>query len=46
MDKENIFLITFTAHLVDGNEVMEMKCCNNNSNEGMDMRIGNKDSFV
>ena len=35
-----------TARLVDGNEVMRMKCCNDNSNEGMDMRIGNEDSFV
>ena len=38
--------ITLTARLVDGNEVMRMKCCNGNSNEGMDMRIGNEDSFV
>ena len=37
---------TLTAPLVDGNKVMGMKCCNNNSNEGMDMRIGNEDSFV
>ena len=35
-----------TARLVDGNEVMRMKCCNDNSNEGMDMRIGNEDSFI
>ena len=35
-----------TARLVDGNEVMGMKCCNGNSNEGMDMRIGNENSFV
>ena len=35
-----------TARLVDCNEVMGMKCCNGNSNEGMNMRIGNKDSFV
>ena len=34
------------AHLVDGNEVMRMKYCNDNSNEGMDMRTGNEDSFV
>lgn len=39
-------LKVITAHLVDGNEVMGMKCCNGNSNEGMDMRIGNEDSFV
>ena len=38
--------VTMTARLVDGNEVMGMKCCNGNSNEGMDMRIGNEDSFV
>ena len=37
---------TLTARLVDGNEVMGMKYCNGNSNEGMDMRIGNEDSFV
>lgn len=34
-----------TARLVDGNDVMGMKCCNGNSNEGMDMSIGNEDSF-
>ena len=38
--------ISLTARLVDGNEVMGMKCCNGNSNEGMNMRIGNEDSFV
>ena len=35
-----------TTRLVDGNEVMVMKCCNGNSNEGMDVRIGNEGSFV
>ena len=34
-----------TARLVDRNDVMGMKCCNGNSNEGMDMSIGNEDSF-
>ena len=28
------------------NEVLGMKCCNGNSNEGMDMKIGDEDSFV
>ena len=32
--------------MVDGNEVMGMKCCNNNSNKGIDLRIGNEDFFV
>ena len=41
-----IHIITLSARLVDGNEVMEMKCCNGNSNEEMDMRIGNEDSFI
>ena len=31
-----------TVRLVDGNEVIEMKCCSGNSNEGMNMRIGNE----
>ena len=39
-------MIHLTARLVDGNEVMRMKCWNDNSNEGMNMRIGNGDSFV
>ena len=38
--------ISFTARLVVGNKVIGMKCCNGNSNERMDMRIGNEDSFV
>ena len=44
--RETYSILSFTARLVDGNEVMGMKCCNGNSNEGMDIRIGNEDSFV
>ena len=36
----------FMARLIDGNKVIRMKCCNDNSNEGMDMKIGNEDCFV
>ena len=43
-DMESIYKHV-TARLVDGNKVMRMKCCDGNSNEGMDMRIGNEDFF-
>ena len=43
---QSLEVLTLTARLVNGNEVMGMKCCNGNSNVGMDMRIGNEESFV
>ena len=41
-----VFRCKCTVRLIDGNEVMRMKCCNGNGNEGMNMRIDNGDSFV
>ena len=43
---QSVVKYTLTIRLVDGNEVMRMKCSNDNSNEGMNMRIDNEDSFV
>ena len=41
-----LIVVTLTVGLVDGNEVMRIKCCNDNSNEEMDMKIDNEDSIV
>ena len=40
------YVLESTARLVDGNEVMGIKCCNGNSNKGINMRISNEDIFV